>query len=67
MWLDQGSPTFLNLRATSWVLSHTKGTQFDTLFWNKKCAQFAFSYVLLLMINDIHLCEDTDNVNDFSQ
>ena len=30
--LDQGSPTFLNLRATSWVLSHTKGTPFDTLF-----------------------------------
>ena len=22
---------------------------------------------LLLMINDTHLCEDTDNVNDFSQ
>ena len=30
--LDQGSPNFLNLMATSWVLSHTKGTQFDTLF-----------------------------------
>ena len=41
--------------------------QFDTLFWNNKFAQFAFSYIWLLMINDTHLCEDTDRVNDFSQ
>ena len=44
-----------------------KGNQFDTLVWNNKCAQFAFSYIWLLMINDTHLCEDTDHVNDFSQ
>lgn len=30
--LDQQSPTFLNLRATSLVLSHVKGIQFATLF-----------------------------------
>ena len=44
-----------------------KGYQFDTLFWNNKFAQFAFSYIWLLMINDTHLCEDTDHANDFSQ
>ena len=43
--IQQGSPTFLKLRATTWVLSHTKGCQFDTLFWNNKFAQFAFSYI----------------------
>ena len=32
MAVEQGSPTFLKLRATSRVLSHTKGYQFDTLF-----------------------------------
>ena len=26
MGLGQGTPTFLNLRATSWLLHHTKGT-----------------------------------------
>lgn len=62
--LDQGSPTFLKLRATLWVLTHTKGYQFDRLFWNNKFAQFAFSYILLLVIDDSHLCEDTDHVND---
>jgi len=39
---------FLKLRAASWVLSHMKGYQFDT----HKFAQFAFSYALLIMIND---------------
>ena len=67
IYLHQGSPTFLKLRATSWLPSHTKGYQFDTLFWNNKFAQFAFSYIWLLMINDTHLCEDTDHANDFSQ
>ena len=28
-----------------------------TLFWNNKFAQFAFSYILILMINDSHLYE----------
>ena len=45
MWRGGHQP-FFNLRATSWELSRTKGTQFDTLFWNNKFAQFAFSYVL---------------------
>lgn len=35
--LEKGSPSFMKLRATSWVLSHTKGCQFDTLFWNNTC------------------------------
>ena len=34
------------------------GTQFDTLICNDKFARFAFSYILLLMINDTHLRED---------
>ena len=29
--------------------------------------QFAFSYTRLLMINDTHLCEGIDHINDFSQ
>ena len=62
-----GHQPFLKLRATSWALSHTKGYQFETFFSNNKFAQFAFSYIWLLMINDTHLCEDTDHVNDFSQ
>jgi hypothetical protein len=65
--VKQGSPIFLNLRATSWVLSHTKGTQSDTLFCTNKFAQFAFSYILLLMMNDTHLCKDTDHVNDLKK
>jgi len=44
-----------------------KGYQFDTHVWNNKFAQFAFSYALLILINDTHLCEDTDHINDFSQ
>ena len=46
-------------------MSYMKGHQFDTL-WNNKFAQFAFSYIWLLMINDTHLCEDIDHLNDFS-
>ena len=34
----------------------TRGYQFDTLFWNNEFAQLAFSYILLLMINDSQLC-----------
>ena len=44
-----------------------EGLQFDTLLWNNTFSQFAFSHTWLLMINDTHLCEDTDHVNDFSQ
>ena len=32
-----------------------KGYQFDTHFWNSQFAQFTFNYMLLLIINDIHL------------
>ena len=41
-------PTFLKLRATSWVPINVKDHQFDIWIINK--------------IN-IHLCEDTDNIN----
>jgi len=46
--LEQGSPTFLKLRATSCVAINAKG--FDTHFWNKNLAQFTFSYFSI----DIH-------------
>jgi len=46
--VEQGWPTFLKLRATSWVPINVNGHQFNTCIINK--------------IN-IHQCEDTDNVN----
>lgn len=45
--LDQGSPTFLNLRAASWVLSHTNGHQFATLFYYTLLFYYSFIYTLL--------------------
>lgn len=54
---------FLNPRATSWVLSNMKGYQSDTLFLNNKSAHVTSS-ILLLMINDTPLCEDTDHVDE---
>lgn len=56
----QRSPTFLNLRASSWLLSHMKSYQFATLYWNQKLSH------LLIIINDSALCEDTDHINEFS-
>jgi len=42
--LEQGSPTFWKLRATSYVPINAKGYWFDIHFWNKSFAQFAFNY-----------------------
>ena len=65
--VTQGSPTFLKTRATSWELINAKGYQFGTHFWNNQFAQNTFKYTLvLIIINDIHICEDTDHVKDFS-
>lgn len=68
--LDQGSPTFLKPRATSWVLINAKGYQFDTHL--NKLPEIANLLnlpltLLLLIITDIYLCENTDYINDFSQ
>lgn len=51
------SPTLLKLKSksTSSVLSQSAGYQFDTLFGNNKFVQFAFSNILLLMVNDTYL------------
>lgn len=49
--LHQGSPTFLNQRATTWVLSHTtRATTLFTIFSHNKFSQFAFCCIVLLMI-----------------
>lgn len=45
--LDQGSPTFLNLRAASWVLSHTNGHQFATLFYHTLLFYYSYMYVYI--------------------
>lgn len=45
--LDQGSPTFLNLRAASWVLGHTNGHQFAALFYDTLLFYYSFIYTLL--------------------
>lgn len=42
---------------TSWVLSHMKGNQFATIYWNDKLSQ---------LYNEIHLCEDPNHFNEFS-
>jgi len=34
----QGLPTFLKLRATSWVPINTKGYQYNARFWNTNFA-----------------------------
>jgi len=44
--LQQGSPTFLELRATSWYRFMRRAT----------------SFMLSLIIKNIHQCEDTDHV-----
>ena len=56
--LWQGSPTFFELWATSWVPINVKGYQFDTRFWHNKFARFTFNCMLLLivkLISYIHL------------
>lgn len=54
--VDQGSPTFLNLRATAWAQSHTKGNQFAKLSPN--FSQLAFNSILIcvktLINNDLN-------------
>jgi len=40
--VNQGSPTFLKLRATSCVQMNAKIYQFDTPLWNENVAQFIF-------------------------
>jgi len=46
-YLEQGSPTFLKLRATPCVLINAKGYYFDTQFWNKIFAQFTLNYFII--------------------
>lgn len=58
--LIQGSPTFLNLRAASWVPSHVRGNQFASLSWDNKLSQ---SHII---VTDADLCEDADHVKEFS-
>lgn len=58
--LIQGSPTFLNLRVASWVLSHVRGNQFASLSWDNKLSQ---SHII---VTDADLCEDADHVEEFS-
>ena len=48
------------MRATHAVPFNPKGYQFDAHLWNKEVDQFIFNYVV---INDIHLREDTDDIN----
>lgn len=57
------SPNFLKLRATFWVSINVKGYQLDIHFWNKNFAELVFNYVIINKINDINLCENTDDVN----
>ena len=52
-WLQQGSPTFLKLRATSSVPINANGYYFDAHFWNKNFAQFTFNYLSVDHANDI--------------
>jgi len=40
--VNQGSPTFLKLRATCCVQMNAKIYQFDTPLWNENVAQFIF-------------------------
>lgn len=47
--LQDSLSTVLNLRATSWPLSHKKGNQFASLFWNNTFSKFDFSYTFSLM------------------
>jgi len=42
--LVQGSPTFLKLRATSFVPINAKGYWFAIHFWTKSFAHFTFNY-----------------------
>ena len=58
--LEQGSPTFVKLRANSFVLINAKGYYIGTHFWNLNFAQFSFSYVI---INDVNLRDDTHHLN----
>jgi len=62
--LEQGSPTFMYLRATACVPINAKGYYFDTHFWNRNLVQFTFNYVI---INDVNLCDNTHHLNAISQ
>lgn len=57
----QESQTYLDLRATSCVVSDRKGKQFATLDCENKPSQFC---IMIIIINDLR--EDADHVNEFS-
>jgi len=40
--VNRGSPTFLKLRASSYVQINAKSYQFDTHFWNENVTQCIF-------------------------
>lgn len=57
LWITKGSPTFLNPRATRWLLSDVKGSQF--------ARQFFLLYQCHIFMNNSDLFEATDH-NEFS-
>lgn len=62
MAYDSGHQVFLNLRATSWDLSHMNGNKFAKLYRNNKLSQ------LNIIISDTDDWKDTDHVlNNYQQ
>lgn len=60
--LIQGSPTFLNLRAASWVPSHVRGNQFASLSWdNNKLSQSR-----IIITDADHVKESSINISNDS-